>query len=72
MRKLSNLFGIIALLLSSVMFAFVGYKYRDMLCSIQHGGASAPATVAFLYAIPFLLGIALCVILAVIFHKKAN
>ena len=39
-------------------------KYKDMLCGIEHLGYSAPASIAFLYSIPFLLGI--------IFNKKTS
>lgn len=70
MKKLSYVFALVAVLLTSVMCAVVGYKYRDMLCCIEHGGCSAPASVAFLYAIPFLVGIAVCVVLAVVFYNK--
>lgn len=72
MKKLSYLFFAIAIILSCIMCAVVGYKYRDMLCCIAHDGCSAPASIAFLYAIPFALIIAVCVVLAVIFYKKEN
>ena len=72
MKKLSFIFTSVAALLASIMCAVVGYKYRDMLCCIAHGGCSAPASIAFLYAIPFALIIAVCVVLAVIFYKKGN
>ena len=70
MKKLSCLFTALAVLLSDIMCFVVAYAYRDMLCGIEHAGYSAPATTAFLYAIPFAIGIAVCVILAIIFFKK--
>ena len=70
MKKLSNLFTAIAILLSNIMCFAVAYIYRDMLCGIEHAGYSAPAEIAFLCAIPFAVVIMVCVILAVKFYKK--
>ena len=70
MKKLSFVFTAIAIVLSDVMCFLVAFIYRDMLCGIEHAGYSAPASIAFLYAIPFLVGIAVCVILAIRFRKK--
>ena len=69
MKKLSYLFAALAVLLSNIMCAVVAYSYRDMLCCIKHGFCSAPAYVAFVHAIPFLAGIIICVVLAIIFYK---
>ena len=70
MKKLSYLFTALAIVLSDIMCFVVAYTYRDMLCGIKHAGYSAPASTAFLYAIPFGVGIIVCVILAVRFRKK--
>ena len=51
MKKAAVAFVVIAVLLSDIMCAVVAYAYRDMLCGIAHLGYSAPASVAFLYAI---------------------
>ena len=52
------------------MCAVVAYNY----CALQWGGRyaaySAPASTAFLYFIPYGIGIVLCIILARFFHKK--
>ena len=72
MKKLSYLFTALAILLSNIMCAVVAYSYRDMLCCIKHYGCSAPAYVAFVYAIPFLVGIIVCVVLAIVFYKKSR
>ena len=56
MGKLSHLFSAVAILLSDVMCAVVAFGYRDMLCGIEHSCYSAPASVAFLYAIPLASG----------------
>ena len=60
MKKLSYLFIAIAILLSNIMCSVVAFNYRDMLCGIEHLGYSAPASVAFLSAIPFGIGIIIC------------
>ncbi len=72
MKKLSYLFTALAILLSNIMCAVVAFNYCSMLCGIKHMGYSAPAYVAFFYAIPFLVGIIVCVILALIFYKKSK
>ncbi|MBR6634633.1 MAG: hypothetical protein IKL41_03290 [Clostridia bacterium] len=72
MNRLHILFGAIAVLLSDIMCFVVAYNYRDMLCSIEHGGYSAPASMAFIYAVPFLIGIAVCVVLSIRFYKKSK
>ena len=70
MKKLSYLFIVLAIVLSDIMCFVVGYNYRDMICGIEHAGYSAPASMAFLYAIPFVLGIIVCVALAIRYRKK--
>ena len=70
MKKLSILFVILAIVLSDIMCFVVAYNYRSMLCGIEHAGFSAPASIAFLYAIPFMVGIMVCTILAIRFYKK--
>ncbi len=72
MKKAAIVFTIIAVLLSDIMCAFVAFAYRDMLCGIAHLGYSAPASVAFLYVIPFMIGIIICAVLAVIFYRKSK
>lgn len=72
MRTMSMVFGMLAILLSDIMCAVVAFDYRDMLCGIEHAGYSAPASAAFLLAIPYAIGIAICVVLAIVFKKKAN
>ncbi len=70
MKTMSMVFGMLAILLSNIMCAVVAFNYRDMLCGIEHAGYSAPASTAFLYAIPFVVGIVVCAILAIKFRKK--
>lgn len=72
MKKASYLFIAVAIVLSDIMCAVAAYSYRDMLCGIEHSGFSAPASTAFLYAIPFGIGIIICVIAAYILHNKSK
>lgn len=72
MRKLSLLFAVLGILLSDIMCFIVAFNYRDMLCGIEHRGFSAPAEIAFLIAVPFIIAITLCFILAFVFHRKAK
>lgn len=72
MKKLSVCFWVLAFLLSHLMCAVVAYNYAIMVMGIRYLAYSAPAWVAFLYAIPFLIGIAVCIALAVFFKKKAS
>ena len=72
MKKLFAFFLVLILLLSCTMCATVAYDYCDMLCAIEHNGASAPAAIVFLEAIPFLLLIAGLSVCAVICYKRTK
>ena len=72
MKKKSRLFAALAVLLWGAMCAVVAWNYRAMVCYMEHHLTSTPPRVAFLFAIPFALAIAVCVVLAVIFHKKCK
>ena len=72
MKKLSYLFTALAIVLSDIMCFVVAYHYRDMLCGIEHSCYSAPASVAFLYAVPFSVGIIICTVVAYIRFIKNN
>ena len=71
MKKASVACLVLAVLLSDVMCCVVGFAYRDMLCGIEHSLYSAPASVAFLYAVPFLVGILGCLFAAYILYRKS-
>jgi len=70
MKKLSIVFGILAIVLSNMMCAVVAFHYCDMLWRIKYAGYSAPASVAFLYAVPYLIGMIICIILSIVLKKK--
>lgn len=70
MKLLRNVCVALALVLSHAMCAFVAWVYRDIVCGMEHRGFSAPPDIAFLYAVPFAVGILLCLGLAYVFHRK--
>lgn len=72
MKKWSYLFTTLAIVLSDIMCFVVAYNYRGMLCGIEYLCFSAPASTAFLSAIPFLIGIIVCVVLAIRFRRKSK
>lgn len=72
MKKISNIFIALVVILCSVMCAVVGYNYASMQWGIKYAGYSAPASVAFLYAIPYGIGIVVCVIVALVLRKKGK
>lgn len=72
MKKLSIIFSTLAVLLSDIMCAVVAYNYCDLLWGGQYAGYSAPANTAFVYVIPYAIGIIVSVVLAIIFRKKST
>ena len=70
MKKISNIFLALAVALSDVMCAVVAYNYCTMQWGAKYAGYSAPASVAFFYAIPYGIGIAVCMVVAIILRKK--
>ena len=70
MKKLCFVFSAISVLLFAAMCAVIALYYSDMLWAGEHLGYSAPAYIAFLWAIPFGIGIAVFAALAVVVYKK--
>ena len=71
MKKLSLAFAILAVLLSDAMCAVTAYHYCDLLWGGTVAGYSAPPSTAFVYAVPFAAGTAVCAALSAVFRKKA-
>ena len=67
LRKILN---VVTIILFGAMTAVVGYNYADMECSIAHQGASAPAYIAFFSGIPFIILIAVCLIISRVIKEK--
>ena len=72
MKRISNIFIVLAIILSNVMCAVVAYGYSNLQWGAKYAGYSAPAWVAFYYAIPYGIGIAICVIVAIVLRKREN
>ncbi len=70
MKRLPLIFTALALILSHLMCIVVASIYTSMLCGVEHQGFSAPASTAFIYAVPFVIGIIICVLFAFFFKKK--
>ncbi len=72
MKALSMIFGVSAILLSNIMCAVVAYNYCDMIWGIEYAGYGAPASTAFALAVPYAIGIVICIVLAIVFKKRAE
>lgn len=71
-KYLFYLFAFLAIVLSDVMCATVAYNYCALQWGGQYAGYSAPPGVAFLFLIPYGVGIAICIVLARIFRKRCR
>ena len=69
-KQHSILFGILTVFLLCIGSATVAYNYSRMQYAILYEGASAPASIAFLCAIPFLLAAAVTLFFTFIFYRK--
>ena len=69
-KTLAISFVLVALILSHVMCASVAFAYCTMLWGIQYAGYSAPADVAFLLILPYMLGIIAALVIAYVFWKN--
>jgi hypothetical protein len=72
MKRIAYVFALLALLLALIACSVVSYCYRDMQCAAAHGGASAPASIAFFWLIPFGGAIAICAVVAYVCYKKSR
>lgn len=72
MTSRKRLFVGLALLLSHVGCIHVSGLYVAMQCAGDHLGYSASPSVAYFCFIPYGLGVAICLLLALFFHKKAQ
>ena len=64
-------FGLLTVLLLCAMCATVAFHYAQMICAMNHYGASAPPSIAFLLAIPYLIGILISTGLGIFFCRKS-
>lgn len=70
MKKLSFVFAALAFVLSNAMCATVAYNYAIFYWGGQNAAYGAPAWIAFLFIIPYAIGIAICVVLSFYFNKR--
>jgi len=61
-----------AIILSDAMCAAVAYNWRTMEYGIKYEGYSAPAYTALWTAVPFLICVAVCLILAIVIKRKSS
>ncbi|MDO7021209.1 hypothetical protein Q5M86_10535 [Brachyspira innocens] len=61
---------IIAYLFSYMMVTVVAFNYGYMFYAVKFDGASAPPSVSFIFAIPFIVAILVCIIIIRIIKKK--
>ena len=71
MKLWSNIFFALAAVLTGIMCFVVTCNYISLLHLGPRGG-SAPAEVAFLLIIPYALGIAACLAVAIILRKRSR
>ena len=72
MKKIWLVFTVLAVLLSDIMCGVVAYAYCDLGWGGKYAGYSAPPSTAFIYAVPYFIGIIVCAVLAFIFYKRAE
>lgn len=61
---------IIAYLFSYMMVTVVAFNYGYMFYAVKFDGASAPPSVSFIFAIPFIAAILVCIIIIKIIKKR--
>ncbi|AEM21159.1 hypothetical protein Bint_0528 [Brachyspira intermedia PWS/A] len=61
---------IIAYLFSYMMVTVVAFNYGYMYYAVKFDGASASPTVSFIFAVPFIIAILVCVVLIKVINKK--
>ncbi|WP_020004049.1 hypothetical protein [Brachyspira innocens] len=61
---------IIAYLFSYMMVTVVAFNYGYMFYAVKFDGASAPPSVSFIFAIPFIVAILVCIIIIKIIKKR--
>lgn len=61
---------VVSVVLFGAMTATVAYNYASMECSIAHQGASAPASVAYFTAVPYIIVIAVLLAIGRVLREK--
>lgn len=71
-QYLTALFAVLAMLLSNVMCAVAAYHYCALQWGGRYAGYSAPPSTAFVYCIPYGIGVIICAALSWILYKKQH
>ena len=61
---------IIAYIFSYMMVTVVAFNYGYMYYAVKFDGASAPPSVSFIFAVPFIIAILVCVIIIKVIKKR--
>ena len=61
---------IIAYIFSYMMVTVVAFNYGYMYYAVKFDGASAPPSVSFIFAVPFIIAILVCVITIKVIKKR--
>ena len=61
---------IIAYLFSYMMVTVVAFNYGYMYYAVKFDVASAPPSISFIFAVPFIIAILVCVVLIKIIKKR--
>ena len=69
-EKVIKIIKIIAYIFSYMMVTVVAFNYGYMYYAIKFDGASAPPSVSFIFAVPFIIAILVCVVLIKIIKKR--
>lgn len=71
-KLLSMAFFFITLVLSHYMCAVIAFNYCNMFYLAKYEGFSAPPDTAFLFSIPYLIGILVCLTIAILLRRKSR
>ena len=69
-EKVIKIIKIIAYLFSYMMVTVVAFNYGYMYYAVKFDGASAPPSVSFIFAVPFIIAILVCVITIKVIKKR--
>ncbi|MDA0025643.1 hypothetical protein OFR39_03370 [Brachyspira hyodysenteriae] len=69
-QKIIKTIKIIAYLFSYMMVTVVAFNYGYMYYAVKFDGASAPPSVSFIFAVPFIIAILVCIVLIKVISKK--
>ncbi|MEI0567864.1 hypothetical protein [Brachyspira pulli] len=61
---------LIAYIFSYMMVIVVAFNYGYMFYAVKFDGASAPPSISFIFAVPFIIAILVCILLIKIIKKR--